>query len=156
MPGHAGYVHGRINFVRARENVPLFDFGDFRMLQGRERVRGIAFAGVFRRLTVAEYTAILEGPRGTPRPARAVHFRVTARRGPPVPCTFRGREEPPKSRLINRRETYGAKIQGQFMAVEGSEVNGTSCNGAVGGAEVRSKVPAAESPGANRATVNWP
>ena len=64
--------------------------------------------------------------------------------------------DPPKSRLINRRKTYGAKIPGQVIAVEGSEVNDTSCNGAVGAAEARSKVRLAESLGGNRATVKWP
>ena len=43
-----------------------------------------------------------------------------------------------------------------LIAFEGSEVRGTSCNGAVGAAEVRSKVLPAESLGGNRATVNWP
>ena len=48
--------------------------------------------------------------------------------------------EPPKLRIIYLQKTYRAKIRGQLIIFEGSEVQSTSCNGAVGAAEVRSKV----------------
>ena len=59
------------------------------------------------------------------------------------PRCARGRRpygDSPKSRLINSQKTYRAKIRGHLIISEGSEVQSTSCNGAVGAAEVRSKV----------------
>ena len=54
------------------------------------------------------------------------------------------------------QKTYRAKIRKHVIIFEGSEVRGTSYNGAVGAAEARSKVRPAEFLGGNRATVKWP
>ena len=52
-------------------------------------------------------------------------------------CTL---EESPLLWIINWQKTYRAKIHGHSVIFEGSEVQSNSCNGAVGAAEVRSKV----------------
>ena len=46
----------------------------------------------------------------------------------------------PKSRLHHSQKTYHAKIQGGVIDFEGSEAQGTPCNGALGAPEVPGEV----------------
>ena len=55
-------------------------------------------------------------------------------------CALTVNGEPPKSRLHHSQKTYHAKIQGGVIDFEGSEAQGTPCNGALGAPEVPGEV----------------